>query len=199
MIDIHPHWQTGDCTEAATPPPTHVVIASHAPSRRPAAIIGVAMVTTLLVGLGYGFDFSDHPDGSSLVEATVAEPLPVKTTPVSFLPSDHQTDDLPPLSETIEAPKPQPMEEPPLSDQSSLLPENPYTVGSNRSHPFDASGTPVENTSVLHAGAPLRGILPERQPETGSNQWPIAIASILALLALTGRSLTITALDFFET
>ncbi len=81
-------------------------------------------------------------------------------------------------------------------DRVAQLPVNPYTVNSNRTHPFDAQGKPVtaggSSSSVksvkgakttLHGGAPL----PITQPETGPALW-ITILGALALLFFVTRN-----------
>lgn len=83
----------------------------------------------------------------------------------------------------------------PIGEQNSLIPYNPYTVGSTRDHPFDASGEPVDGT---HAGAPLRGFKnvkgfkPFTQPKTGPGLW-VAIALSMATVTFVTRNVLVRA------
>ncbi len=75
----------------------------------------------------------------------------------------------------------------PVGKQNSLIPYNPYTVGSTREHPFDTSGEPVSDTA--HAGAPLKnvkGYKPFTQPKTGPGLW-VAVALSLAAVTFVTR------------
>ncbi len=67
------------------------------------------------------------------------------------------------------------------------IPQNPYAIGSDRQHPFDASGEPIEEAfeDTPHPGAPR----PISQPETGAGLWIVILLSIGAILFVTKRTL----------
>jgi hypothetical protein len=86
------------------------------------------------------------------------------------------------------------------SSQSALIPTNPYTIGSNRQHGFDADGNPItsptttkptSNTGkktqqMLHSSAPT----PPRQPASGPEVWVVAALSVLSLWMLTRKTVS---------
>ncbi|MDP7069188.1 MAG: hypothetical protein QF815_01570, partial [Candidatus Peribacteraceae bacterium] len=74
------------------------------------------------------------------------------------------------------------------------LPRNPYTVDSERLHPFDDSGNPVPEAFGDTPGefplpasqVPYNGNSgPLTQPETGAGVWLVVIASIITLCWIT--------------
>lgn len=80
----------------------------------------------------------------------------------------------------------------PVGQQNALIPYNPYTVGSTRDHPFDASGEPVDET---HTGAPLKGFKnvkgfkPFTQPKTGPGLWIAIVLSVVTVAFVTRKVL----------
>lgn len=80
---------------------------------------------------------------------------------------------------------------------AGTLPRNPYTVGSERLHPFDGEGDPIPEafgdtdetvrsaatTAAQTTFAQTRG--PLRQPETGAGVWIVVVCSILVLWRVT--------------
>lgn len=67
------------------------------------------------------------------------------------------------------------------------IPQNPYALGSDRVHPFDANGEPIESLfdSTPHSGAPR----PISQPETGPGLWAVILLSFGGIFVAARRSL----------
>jgi plastocyanin len=103
---------------------------------------------------------------------------------------------LPPLDATWGAPDPATQESSSAqrsrADVSALIPSNPYTINSTRTHPFDEEGNPIKpgsgsslskkSVTQLHGGAPVRR--PITQPSTGPGLW-ITIVGAFGLLFLS--------------
>ena len=68
--------------------------------------------------------------------------------------------------------------------QESLIPFNPYNVGSRAMHPFDKDGNPVQ---TLHGGAPTEGYKPYKHTETGPALWIVGLGSLGGFLAWTKK------------
>lgn len=82
------------------------------------------------------------------------------------------------------------------SHSNTLIPMNPYTVGSNKDHPFDAAGNPLPAGSsssskaktTLHGGAPTSR--PISQPATGAGTALVILTSIGMLTLFKRKELT---------
>lgn len=95
--------------------------------------------------------------------AAPASTSPLDSTPEFSEQPQHITESAPPTAST---PAPQ------FPDQASLIPTNPYTVGSGVRGPAQPQG--------LHGGAPLTTPRPYRQPATGPALWIVSALSLLA-------------------
>lgn len=124
-------------------------------------------------------DFQDFTDFEDVLQDSVANDFPPVNTTTP-----------PPAVQNNSFPPP-----PPAQNNNAAIPSNPYTVGSERIHPFDSGGEPIpeafgddpneaqRNAVASQVFQENRG--PIRQPETGAGVWIVILGSVGLLWMMT--------------